>query len=132
MDLMEAIRNNLGPFVVVLVIVSICSFLGILTYGTNRGVAITYERARKDGQQLIGTLTANGFTIQNATANWPIITVTLNSLNALIDKATELNTTTIYETNAAGALNYSFLILDSDGIGYSYTFTEPYVAWAFP
>ena len=72
----------------------------------------------------IATLQDLGFAVKPAEMNSPIITEKLSSFNELIDKANELEATTIYDIDK-GDLRGSFIVIDFDtGIGYAYTTQE--------
>lgn len=99
----------------------------IVVMGSWKAVVIAEANTIRVGQNISENLSTHGFAILNATVNSPMVVVNLDSLDSLMAKANEMNVTTVYRIG-----QISFMILGSDGIGFSYTFIEPTVTWAFP
>jgi hypothetical protein len=117
--------DSITGFVLVCVIL-LFGFLGIVIGGVAYGNQI--QNSNISSAKTI--LQYENFTILNGTTDSPVVTVTMPTVNALIQQAEQLNTTTIYHVNA-GTNQEGFLVLDSSNIGYEYQIGPYFWVWNF-
>lgn len=112
-------------------LISLCLIAGLGVYALFGGFYVGNLAEKQKEQTNIQMIQERGMQLFNADANSPIVTIQYDNLTALLDKAQQLNITTIYAVgNAINGARNTFLIIDNSMIGYEYT--SPIILWANP
>ena len=105
---------------------SLALLLTVLTASVFLCGAVNGDRIATDQDTAAAkVLVEHGFNVKPEIWEWPVPTIYLESLSALMVKAKCLNTTLIYQVN----MPYDFVIHTSDGFVYCY---HIYARWVFP